>query len=321
MSISTEKASAATATPRQTKSVGVLGFGHMGRALTARMHEAGVQTFVYDRDIESLAALIPPGVKTVSDISGLANCDVIFTSLPDDDALNAVTKSPGGLFSVMRPNTLHIATSTVSPAMSRRLAASHHALGQRFLVAAILGNPDIVRNAQAFVLAGGQESSLIVAAPLLRHVSQRIFHIAEDPGMASLMKVASNALTGVTLQSMGEILALLAKAGIERRKGFEILTGTMFDARVHKAYGGKILEERYLPAGMTAPLAVKDLRLAMAEAEHWMVPMPLVSIVHDRLVAMMARGWADLDWSALGALAATDAGLDVNLGHTADHRA
>jgi len=60
---------------------------------------------------------------------------------------------------------------------------------------------------------------------------------------------------------------------------------------------------------MTAPLAVKDLRLALAEAEHMSVPMPAASHVHDRLVALIAQGWADLDWSALGLLAATEAGL------------
>jgi 3-hydroxyisobutyrate dehydrogenase-like beta-hydroxyacid dehydrogenase len=60
---------------------------------------------------------------------------------------------------------------------------------------------------------------------------------------------------------------------------------------------------------MAVPLAVKDLRLALAEAERHAVPMPAASLVHDRLVEMVARGWADLDWSALGLLAARDAGL------------
>jgi 3-hydroxyisobutyrate dehydrogenase-like beta-hydroxyacid dehydrogenase len=61
---------------------------------------------------------------------------------------------------------------------------------------------------------------------------------------------------------------------------------------------------------MKAPLAVKDLRLALGEAEHRSVPMPATSLVHDRLVAMMARGWSDLEWSALGLLAAVDSGLE-----------
>ena len=60
---------------------------------------------------------------------------------------------------------------------------------------------------------------------------------------------------------------------------------------------------------MAVPLATKDLRLALAEAEHEAVPMPAASLVHERLVEMVARGWSDLDWSALGLLAAADAGL------------
>ena len=88
-----------------------------------------------------------------------------------------------------------------------------------------------------------------------------------------------------------------------------MLTNSLFDSRVHKAYGGKIVDGRYSPAGMAVPLATKDLRLALAEAEREAVPMPTVSLVHDRLVEMAARGWSELDWSALGLLAAADAGI------------
>ena len=121
------------------------------------------------------------------------------------------------------------------------------------------------------------------------------------------MKVAANALTALTLQSMGEVLALLRKGGVDARAAFEVLTGSLFDGKVHKTYGGKIVESHYSPPGMTTPLAVKDLRLALTEAEHLAVPMPATSLVHDRLVATVARGWTELDWSALGLLAACDA--------------
>ena len=97
--------------------------------------------------------------------------------------------------------------------------------------------------------------------------------------------------------------------GIDQRLAFDVLTNSLFDSRVHKTYGDKIVEGRYSPPGMAVPLAIKDLRLALAEAEHAAVPMPAASVVHDRLVAMAARGWSDLDWSALGLLAAVDAGL------------
>jgi 3-hydroxyisobutyrate dehydrogenase-like beta-hydroxyacid dehydrogenase len=143
---------------------------------------------------------------------------------------------------------------------------------------------------------------------LLEPLGQRLFVIGEDVAAANLVKLAGNVLTAATLESVGEVVALLRKAGIDPRVGYDVLTNSLFDSRVHRIYGEKIIDEKYSP-GMAVPLAVKDLRLALAEAEHHAVPMPVASLVHDRLVGMVARGWADLDWSALGLLAARDAGL------------
>jgi 3-hydroxyisobutyrate dehydrogenase-like beta-hydroxyacid dehydrogenase len=134
--------------------------------------------------------------------------------------------------------------------------------------------------------------------------------IGPDPALANVMKLAGNVLTAATLQSMGEVLALLRKSGIDPRTGYEVLTGSLLDGKVHKNYGGRIVRGEYSPAGLPVPLAAKDLRLALAEAEHAVVPMPVAAIVHNRLIAMMARGWDDFDWSALGKLAAAEAGLE-----------
>ena len=174
----------------------------------------------------------------------------------------------------------------------------------------MLGNPDAARERKLFVLAGGAHSSLEKVRPLLERLGQRVFAIGEDAGLANLAKLAANVLTATTLECMGEVLALLRKGGLDGHLAYDVLTNSLFDSRVHKIYGGKIADGRYTPPGLTAPLAVKDLRLALAEAERTAVPMPAASLVLERLVGMVARGWAELDWSALGLLAAVDAGLN-----------
>jgi 3-hydroxyisobutyrate dehydrogenase-like beta-hydroxyacid dehydrogenase len=199
--------------------------------------------------------------------------------------------------------------STISMVLSRELEQAHRARTQGFVAAPVLGNPDLAAARQLFVLAGGAAADLRRSIPVLERLGQRVFTVAEDPGLASLMKLAGNVLTAATLQSMGEVFALLAKAGVPPERAQEILTGSLFDGRVHKTYGDKIVTQHYSPPGMTVPLAVKDLRLALAVAEHEAVPMPVASLVHDMLVAAEARGWADLDWSVLGRLAAANAGL------------
>ncbi len=289
------------------KHVGVVGLGHMGHAFAVNLVEDGYQVLAYDRDPERAAALT--GARPAAGFHDLAACDVVLTSLPDDDALAAVALGGEGLARVLAPGAVHISTSTVSPDISRRVAEEHARHRQDYVAAPVLGNPDFARERKLFVLAGGARSAVEKVRPLLERLGQRLFVIGEDAALANLMKLAANALTATTLECMGEVLALLRKGGIDRHLAYDVLTNSLFDSRVHKTYGGKIVDERYTPPGFAVRLATKDLRLALAAAEKSQVPMPAARLVHDRLVEVGARGWAELDWSALGLLAAVDAGL------------
>jgi 3-hydroxyisobutyrate dehydrogenase-like beta-hydroxyacid dehydrogenase len=290
------------------KRVGVVGLGQMGHAFAVNLIEDSYQVSVYDRDPNRMAVLT--GARPAAQLADLAVCDVVVTSLPDDDALAAVALGPNGLAGIPSPNAVHISTSTVSPTLSRRVAEEHAGRRQEYIAAPVLGNPDFARERKLFVLAAGPRSALENVRPLLERLGQRLFIIGEDASLANLVKLAANVLTATTLECMGEVLALLRKGGVDRHLAYDVLTNSLFDSRVHKTYGGKIVDERYSPPGMAVPLAIKDLRLALAEAERAAVPMPAASLVHDRLVGMAARGWEGLDWSALGLLAAVDAGLN-----------
>jgi 3-hydroxyisobutyrate dehydrogenase-like beta-hydroxyacid dehydrogenase len=300
--------------PQAVKRVGVVGLGHMGHAFAANLLEDGYQVLAYDRDAERATALSE--ARAVVELADLASCEVVLTSLPNDDALAAVALGAGGLAAALAPGAVHISMSTVSPGISRRVAEEHARRKQDYVAAPVLGNPDFARERKLFVLAAGPRPALDEVRPLLQRLGQRVFEIGEDPGLANLMKLGANTLIATTLECMGEVLALLRKGGIDGRLAFDVLTNSLFDSRVHKTYGGKIVEGQFSPAGMAVPLATKDLRLALAEAEHEAVPMPAASLVHDLLVELVARGWADLDWSALGLLAAVNAGLDER--HTED---
>ncbi|GLQ49207.1 NAD(P)-dependent oxidoreductase [Dyella flava] len=315
-----EQASSAGALsdPRQTAGssgskalIGVVGLGNMGSALAATLLSKGHAVVAYDRNPQRVEALRVEGAQGAARITDLSHCNIVISSLPDDAALESVMFSlPGGLVDILKPGALHISMSTVSAELSRRLEKRHTEAAQSFIAAPVLGNPDLAKTQRIFILAAGSAVDMQRARPLLEQLGQHIFELGEDPGAANVMKLACNVMTATTLQSMGEVLTLLTKAGIDPHLAFEVFTGSLFDGRVHKAYGGKIVDRRFKPAGMTAPLAVKDLRLALSEAERQAVPMPMASLVHERLVALVAAGWGDLDWSALGALAARDAGLD-----------
>jgi 3-hydroxyisobutyrate dehydrogenase-like beta-hydroxyacid dehydrogenase len=128
------------------------------------------------------------------------------------------------------------------------------------------------------------------------------------PQAASLVKLSGNFLIASVLEALGEAVALARKAGIDPRRYLELLTSTLFTGPVFTNYGGLIARQEFQPAGFAAPLGEKDLRLTLAAAEALGVPMPLASLVHDRLQALIARGGGELDWSAVAQLAADGAG-------------
>ncbi len=231
----------------------------------------------------------------------------MLTSLPDDDAVTAVAAA---LVPVLKPGAVHVSTSTISAALSRGVAAHHQEHGQGYVALPVLGNPDLAHQRGIYLIAAGAPGDLDRVRPVVEPLGRHLFVVGTDPGLANIMKLAGNVLTAATLQSMGEVLALLQQAGLDKQVGYDVLTGSLFDGKVHKAYGGKIVQGKYSPAGLTVPLAAKDLRLALAEAEHVHVPMPVAAIVRDRLIAAEARGWGELDWSVLGRLAAFEAGVN-----------
>ena len=304
-------------TPRR---VGVVGLGHMGAAFASNLVADGQLVTVYDRSPDRVLELERRGARPASGLADLAECEVVLTSVPDDSALASITERPGGLLDVLPAGAIHLSMSTVSPGLARRLSQEHRILGQRYVAAPVLGNPDMAHARQLFVITAGPEDALAVVHPMLERLGQRVFVVGAAPEAANLLKLAGNVLTATTLEAMGEVLALLRKLGVDPQRAYDVFTGSLFDSKVHRTYGKKILDSRYRPAGMVVPLAMKDLRLALAEAEQAAVPMPVAGVVHDRLVAMMARGWADLDWAALGLLAAFEAGLPGELPATEKQR-
>jgi 3-hydroxyisobutyrate dehydrogenase-like beta-hydroxyacid dehydrogenase len=192
--------------------------------------------------------------------------------------------------------------------LSERLAAAHAAAGRGFVAATVFGRPEAAAAAKLFVVVAGAPDAIDVCLPLFEAVGQRTFRFGDEPPIANLVKLSGNFLLAAAIEALGEATALVAKAGVDRRRYVDLLTATLFAAPAYKTYGGLIAEERFEPAGFAAPLGAKDIRLTLAAAEGLRVPMPLASLLRDRFLALLAQGGEALDWSAIARLAAKDAG-------------
>jgi 3-hydroxyisobutyrate dehydrogenase-like beta-hydroxyacid dehydrogenase len=293
--------------------IGFVGLGQMGTAMAANLASAGRRVIAYVRRPEQQGKLAALGLKPTTNIADLFDCEVVISMLPDDAAVREIVfgrEAVGldGLAQGLRPGAVHLSMSTISTAAASELASEHAMNGQGYVAAPVFGNPDAAKARQLYIVAAGAPADVERCRPLLDDLGQRTFVVGSDPTQANLIKLLGNVMTATTLEMLGEVVAVIRKRGLDPAPFLDILTNTMFGGRAHKIYGAKILAERYAP-GFRLPLALKDVRLALAEADSVGVPMPSVDVVHDRMVTGIGRGYADLDWTALGLIAAEEAGL------------
>jgi 3-hydroxyisobutyrate dehydrogenase-like beta-hydroxyacid dehydrogenase len=293
--------------------IGFVGLGHMGTAMAANLASAGRRVIAYVRRADQMGKLVALGLKPTTDITNLFDCEVVISMLPDDDAVRDVVIGRAdlgieGLALGLMPGAIHLSMSTISTATASRLASEHAHHGQGYVAAPVFGNPDAAKLRQLFIVAAGAAADVERCRPLLDNLGQQTFVIGTDPEQANLIKLLGNMMTATALEMLGEVVAVALKRGLDPKPFIDFLTSTMFGGRVHKIYGDKIIRQSYAP-GFVMPLALKDVRLALAEAENAGSPMPSVSVVRDRLISGIARGYAGLDWTALGLIAAEEAGL------------
>jgi 3-hydroxyisobutyrate dehydrogenase-like beta-hydroxyacid dehydrogenase len=302
--------------------IGFVGLGRMGTPMAANLVAAGRQVIVHVRHPDRMDKLAALGLRPTTDITDLFDCEIVISMLPDDDAVldAAFGRAGSGIegFAVgLRPGAIHLSMSTIGTATATHLAREHARCGQGYVAAPVFGNPDAAKARQLFVVVAGAPADVERCRPLLGELGQQTFIVGTDPAQANLIKLLGNMMMATTLEMLGETVALLRKRGLEPRLFLEILTNTMFGGRAHRLYGDRIAAQRYTP-GLALPLALKDVRLALAEAEDAAAPMPSVSVVRDRLITGIARGHADLDWTGLGLIAAEEAGITAALSRMKD---
>ena len=291
--------------------VGFIGLGHMGAGMAASLLSAGHQVTVYNRTRAKADELIRKGATAAATISDACRGDAVMTMVADDAAVESVVYGSKGLLASLGEGAIHISSSTISTALSERLAANHASAGQRFIAAPVFGRPDVAAAGELFVIAAGAREAIDAAKPLLDAIGKKTFVVGEISQAANLVKLNGNFLIASVIESLGEAMALVAKGGVNRHEYLDILTSTLFGAPAYKTYGKLIADGTFEPAGFAAPLGFKDIRLAIAAAEHLRVPLPLASLLHDRFLALLAQGGDKLDWSAIAGLAARDAGVEA----------
>ena len=297
--------------------IGFIGLGKMGSAMATNLLKAGHNVTVYNRTAQKAKPLADQGAHAAADPAEASRADVVFTMLADDRAVESVSFGESGILAHLQPGSVHISSSTISVDLSQKLAAAHEKQNQQFIAAPVFGRPEAAAAGKLIVVVAGRTDAIDRCTPLFDVIGQRTFRFGVQPSAANLIKLSGNFLIASVLESLSEAMALVGKAGIDQHEYVDFLTSTLFAAPVYKTYGALIADRKFQPAGFAAPLGLKDVRLTLAAGEQLRVPLPLASLIRDRLLALLARGGDSLDWSAISQIAVEESGQNVTTGRAA----
>jgi 3-hydroxyisobutyrate dehydrogenase-like beta-hydroxyacid dehydrogenase len=281
--------------------IGFIGLGHMGRAMARRLLAAGHELTVNNRSVEKTKPLADAGARIArTPAEAAASAEVVITMLADDPAVASAVLQETGVVAGLARGNIHLSMSTISPEMSSRVASTHRDVGQLYIAAPVLGRPDAAERGELAIVAAGPSDAIERCRPIFDALGREMHVIAEEPQQANVVKLAANLLFAVIIEALGESFEFVERYGIDARRFLDLVNGASIKSPMVAAYGPRIADRQFEPAGFRLALGAKDIGLVLDAAARRAVEMPVAKLLHDRFLEAMAEGFGELDWSAVG---------------------
>ncbi len=278
--------------------VGFIGLGIMGRPMARNLMGAGYELVVYNRSPEKARELAGEGATAVGSPREVAeSCSTVITMLPDSPEVREVLAGERGVFEGLGEGSLIVDMSTISPVVTRELAAEARKRGAAMLDAPVSGGEPGAVGGTLSIMVGGEEGDFERARPLLDVLGGTVTHVGEV-GAGQTVKACNQVVVALTIEAVSEALVLGSKAGVEPAKILDVLSGGLAGNKVMEAKREHFLGHDFEP-GFKVELHHKDLGIALATGREYGVPLPVTAIVDQMLLTMKKHGWGGEDHSAL----------------------
>jgi 3-hydroxyisobutyrate dehydrogenase-like beta-hydroxyacid dehydrogenase len=278
------------------ENIGLIGLGHMGKAVSRRLLVAGYPLTLYNRTPSKLAQFIQQGAEKAATPAELAQkCDVVITIVSDDDALEAVALGGGGIAEGVKEGGIVVDMSTLTAATLNRVDAALSERGAELLHAPILGGPMNVFMGSATITAGGGRETFHRILPLLEAISKPVFFVGPlEKG--SYMKLALNIMLTHFVTGLSSSLAFANKTGLDP----ELVLNTLIGAArpVVQRVGEKMLSGDRSATFYFRNLA-KDQRYFLETAGEFGLALPTIEAAEKYFEQAVSEGWGDDDFTAI----------------------
>ena len=281
-------------------SIGFIGLGVMGRPMAANLLKAGFKPAVHDLNQAAVDALVALGAVRAGSITNAASADVVITMLPDTPDVEAVLFGDPGLAAAMRPGSILLDMSSISPVETRRFAAALAERGVAMLDAPVSGGFQGAEAGTLSIMIGGEAEALERCRPVLEAMGKTINHIGSS-GAGQVCKVCNQVAVAINIQAVAESMTLAKKNGVDPAKVRDALLGGFARSTALDLHGKRVLDDNFA-AGFRVNLQRKDLRLALETGAATGTPLPATALIQELYGILAATGRGGLDNSSLALL-------------------
>jgi 3-hydroxyisobutyrate dehydrogenase-like beta-hydroxyacid dehydrogenase len=279
-----------------------IGLGTMGAPMAAHLLAAGHELHVHNRTRAREEPLAAAGaIRAETPAEAVIDADLVFTCVSDSPDLEEIVLGSGGIAGGMRRDSVLVDCSTVSPATSKKIAATLLPMGIGAVDAPVSGGSEGARNGTLTVFVGGEDAHVQTALPALQVFSRSITHLGL-PGAGQAGKAVNQVLIAGTYAALGEGLALAEREGLPLPELVAALNGGAARSWILENRSKNVIDNDY-PLGFRVALHLKDLGIALAEADRHGLPMAVTRLVAEQEERLVAAGHGDEDNSVLARIA------------------
>ena len=280
------------------RKIGFIGLGLMGRPMAMNLLKAGHSLTVWNRTAARADELVAAGAKLAKSPKEVAEAsDFLITIVSDPPALQEVLWGANGALSSLKPGSIYMDSSTVSPDLERKIAAACSERGVRFLDAPVTGGDWGAKKGELVFMIGGDTETLKEAEPVIAVMGKKWFLLGPH-GAGQTIKLAMNLILALQIDSLAESLALVTAAGLPGEKLIEVLQASMARSGVMDVKAPNLLKGEYVPS-FPLRLMHKDIGLALDLAKQLGVVLPAATAAQGTYTAVKNAAREDLDYSAV----------------------
>lgn len=275
-----------------TKRIGFIGLGVMGKPMAVNLLKAGHKLTVWNRTLSKTGELSAAGASVAESPKKVAEkSDVAITMVTNSSDVEEVILGPNGVIHGAKPGFILIDMSTISPTVTRKIAEELSKKGVKMLDAPVSGGEVGAREATLSIMVGGPEETFEECLPFFKALGKRVTYMGTS-GMGQTTKLCNQAICALNIQAVCEGLMLGAKAGLDLKKLLEVVTAGAAGSWMLSNLGPKMAEHDFKP-GFRIRHQQKDLQLVLALASELGLPMPGTALVQQMLRAVEAEGLGD----------------------------